>query len=185
MNYTNIILIAIALSLDAVAVAAANGAKHHKMSLLQAVRIAAFFGFFQFFMPIIGWIMGTGITRYISNFDHWVAFSLLALLGIKMIFESFKESDDRALDIHGLKMLLLLSIATSIDALVVGLTFALLSVNLIISSVLIGVITFLLSLSGIYAGKKFGKKFGRRSEIIGGLVLVSIGVKILTSHLLT
>jgi putative Mn2+ efflux pump MntP len=184
MDYINIVLIAISLSLDAVAVAAANGAKHHKMSFGQAFKIAVFFGLFQFIMPIVGWLMSASLASTISSIDHWVAFVLLFSLGLKMLFESQKDVEEKSIDIHSLKILFLLSVATSVDALVIGITFALLRTNIITSSIVIGVITTILSLGAIYAGKKFGETWGKRSEVLGGLVLIFLGVKILISHLL-
>lgn len=166
------------------AVAAANGAHHHKMHFTKALRIAFFFGFFQFLMPLIGWIMGFGLEKFISTIDHWIAFILLAILGIKMIIESLKPVEERKIDIHSLKILIFLSIATSIDALIVGITFALLPVNIWFATAIIGVTTFLLSLISIYIGKKCGETWGKKAEIIGGLILILIGSKILLSHVL-
>jgi putative Mn2+ efflux pump MntP len=184
MELVNILLIAIALSLDAVAVAAANGAKHHKMSFGQAFKISLFFGVFQFLMPIAGWFMGVGLAIKISFIDHWVAFILLFILGLKMLIESQKDVEEKSIDIHSFKILFLLSVATSVDALVVGVTFALLHMNIITSSIVIGVVTTSLSLGAVYAGKKFGERWGKRSEVLGGLALIFLGVKILISHLI-
>lgn len=185
MSLLNILLIAVALSFDAMLVAAANGAAHHKMSFSKAFKIAFFFGFFQLFMPIIGWLIGSGFGRFIAEFDHWIAFALLAGLGIKMIAESFGEVEEKKIDINSWKVLLLLSVATSIDALVVGITFAVIPVNIWFTVAIIGVVTFFLSFFSIYIGKKGGKFFGNKAEIIGGLLLIGIGFKILLSHLLS
>lgn len=183
MTVLSIFLVAIALSLDAAAVAAANGAHHHKMSFAKAIKISFFFGFFQLFMPVVGWVMGTGIEKVISKFGHWVAFLLLGILGIKMILESFKSVDEKTIDIHNFKILLLLSVATSIDALVVGTTFALMPVNIWLAVTIIGLVTFVFSLAAVYIGKKFGERWGRKAEFVGGLILIAIGSKILIEHI--
>lgn len=183
MTLLSIFIIAIALSFDAMAVAAANGAHHHNMSLEKAIKIAFFFGIFQLFMPMIGWSIGLGLEQIVSKYDHWVAFFLLIILGIKMILESLKPVDEREIDIHSYKILLLLSVATSVDALVVGMTFAFLPVNIGLAVSVIGLATFTLSLLSIYIGKKCGECWGKKAEIFGGLLLIMIGIKILISHL--
>jgi len=184
MHLINILFIAIALSFDAMAVGAANGAHYHHMSLLRALRISFFFGFFQLFMPLVGWLIGSGFQQYITKYDHWVAFLLLGILGFKMIFESFKKVGEEKIDIHNWKILFLLSVATSVDALVVGMSFAFLTINVGLAVTIIGITTFILTLMSIYLGKKFGECWGKKSEIIGGLILILIGLKILLSHLL-
>ncbi|MFA6296766.1 MAG: manganese efflux pump MntP family protein [Patescibacteria group bacterium] len=184
MSLINIFFIAIALSFDAMAVAAANGAHHHQMGAKKALRIAFFFGFFQFLMPLIGYILGIGLVQFISGIDHWIAFILLTILGVRMLIESFKKEEEKKIDIHSLKILLTQSIATSIDALIIGVTIALLPVNIWLSVSIIGITTFTLSLISIYIGKKSGEKWGKKAEIIGGLVLIGIGLKILLGHLL-
>ncbi|MDD3887706.1 MAG: manganese efflux pump MntP family protein [Patescibacteria group bacterium] len=184
MSLLNILFIAIALSFDAMAVAAANGAHHHQMGAKKALKIAFYFGFFQFLMPLIGYILGFGLIQFISGVDHWIAFFLLVILGIKMLVESFKKEEEKKIDIHSFKILLTQSIATSIDALIIGVTLALLPVNIWLSVSIIGLTTFILSLISIYIGKKCGEKWGKKAEIIGGLVLISIGLKILLEHIL-
>lgn len=183
MSYLQIILLSIALAMDAMAVAAANGAHHHKMSFFKALYIAGFFGFFQFFMPLVGWFLGQGVQNIFMQLDHWVAFVLLGGIGTRMIVESFKTVKERNIDVKNLYILLLLSVATSIDALVVGISFAFVDVHIIASSLLIGLITFMLSLASIYIGKKLGEVWGKKSEVIGGIVLICIGLKILFTHL--
>lgn len=173
-----------ALSFDGMAVAAANGAHHHQMSFLKAIRIAFFFSFFHLLMPLIGLVAGIGLQQIISGFDHWIAFILLVIIGINMILESFKKEDEKKIDIHSIKILLMLSVATSIDALVVGITFALLPVNIRLAVGIIGITTFALSLASIYIGKKCGECFGKQAEILGGIILIIIGLKILISHLM-
>lgn len=184
MSILNILLIAIALSLDAAAVSAANGARHHQMSFLKAVKIAFFFGFFQLFMPLVGWMFGSGLEQLIAGLDHWVAFVLLGILGIKMFLESLKPVEEKQIDIHSWKILLLLSVATSIDALVVGISFAFISMNIWFAVLMIGVVTFALSLISIYIGKKCGERWGKKAEMLGGIILFGIGLKILLTHLL-
>jgi len=184
MTFFSILFIAIALSFDAMAVSAANGAHHHHMSFAKAFRIALFFGVFHFLMPLIGWVLGVGLQQIISNFDHWIAFSLLCGVGIKMILESLKPVEEKEIDINNLKILLLLSVAISIDALVVGMTFALLPVNVWLSATVISLTAFVSSLTSIYIGKKCGERWGKKAEIIGGLILIIIGAKILISHLI-
>ncbi|MFA5021551.1 MAG: manganese efflux pump MntP family protein [Patescibacteria group bacterium] len=184
MSIFNILLIAFSLSFDAVAVAMANGAKHIKMPLAKALKIAFFFGLFQFLMPIIGWFIGVNLLALISGIDHWVAFLLLAGIGVKMLFESFKPVEERQIDIHGWNILILLSIATSVDALAIGITFAILPVNIWLAVTLIGLVTFIMSILAIYIGKRCGEIWGKKSEIVGGLILIAIGFKILLSHIL-
>jgi len=186
MSLLSIFFIAISLSLDAFAVAVTAGATHRKMAFWQGIKIAVFFGFFQFVMPIIGWTVGFGLRGLIMSIDHWIAFGLLFLVGIKMLIEAFRpeKNEDEERCVHKTFVLFFLAIATSIDALVVGVSFAFLRVALIFSSLLIGLVTFLISLSGVYIGKRFGHLFENKVEIVGGLVLIAIGVKILLSHLI-
>jgi putative Mn2+ efflux pump MntP len=184
MTFFNIFLIAVALSFDAMAVSAVSGARYHNMPVKKALRIALFFGFFQLLMPLIGWGIGLGLEKIITKYDHWVAFLLLFGIGLKMIFESFKSKEEKNKDINNLKILFLLAIATSIDALVVGMTFGLIPVNIWFAVLVIGITTFLLSLISVYIGKKCGETWSQKAEIIGGLILVGIGVNILINHLI-
>jgi putative Mn2+ efflux pump MntP len=184
MTLFSILLIAIALSFDAMAVSAANGAHDNKMSFTCAFRVAFFFGIFHFVMPLIGWLIGTNFKQVISSFDHIIAFLLLSVLGLKMILESFKSAKEKNFNIKSLKIILLMSLAISIDALVVGMTFALLPVNIWLAISIIGATAFSLSLGSVYIGKVFGKQWGNKAEIIGGLILIVIGIKILIDHLL-
>lgn len=180
MTFLDIFFIAVALAFDAMAVAAANGAYHHRMKFKKAFLIAFFFGLFQFFMPVLGWLLGTSIDAYVYQIGEGIAFVLLATLGIRMIIESFKEQEQKEVDIHSMKLLLILAFATSIDALVVGLTFVDYTWQTIwLPTGIIGLVTFALSLGAIYAGKKFGKSWGTKAEVVGGLVLILIGVKML------
>jgi putative Mn2+ efflux pump MntP len=148
--------------------------------------IGLFFGAFQAGMPLIGWLLGKQFERYIVSVDHWIAFGLLAFLGIRMIIEAVKEDDEdesENSDKLDLKELTLLAVATSIDALAVGITFAFLKVNILLSVSVIGVTTFTLSVIGVIIGSKFGSKFKSKAEIAGGIILVAIGAKILLEHL--
>lgn len=184
MTFISIFFLAFALSFDAIAVAMANGAHNHRLSFIKAFRIALIFGIFHFSMPLIGYVIGSGLQKLISGFDHWIAFSLLTVVGVKMILDSFKPVKEREFDINNLKILLLVSLAISIDALVVGMTLALLPVNIWLAITIIGVTAFSLTLISIYIGKIFGKQWGKKAEIVGGLILVIIGIKILLDHLL-
>ncbi|MFA5842424.1 MAG: manganese efflux pump MntP family protein [Candidatus Gracilibacteria bacterium] len=184
MSLLNLFLIAIALSFDAIAVSAAAGAHDHRMSFPNAFRLAFLFGLFQWGMPLLGWLIGTQLEKFISNFDHWIAFFLLAAIGGKMIHESFNKTPEKKTDLNSWKILLILAIATSIDAMATGLTFAFIQVPIYTATLIIGLTTFTLSLSAVYLGKKCGEHWGKKTEIIGGLILIAIGLKILLSHLL-
>ncbi|OGH88435.1 MAG: hypothetical protein A3J93_04195 [Candidatus Magasanikbacteria bacterium RIFOXYC2_FULL_42_28] len=184
MSILNIILIAVTLSLDAMAVSAANSARYPRMSFLRACRVAFFFGLFQALMPIIGWMMGTGLEKIASTFGPWIAFILLVILGSKMILESQKPKGEKEVDLDNWKVLILLSFATSVDALVVGVSLALVSVNIWLGSSLIGLITFGLCLSSVYVGINIGRRWGKHAELIGGIILIAIGVKILLEFLI-
>ncbi len=186
-NILEYVLIGIGLSMDAFAVAITSGASM-KFCYRYAFRIAFFFGFFQAIMPLIGWLAGIGFTTFISGIDHWIAFGLLSFIGGKMIYGSLKtnkkEKEDKEKDCVKFTNLLLLSIATSIDALAVGVTFSMLQVSIIIPILIIGVITFILSFLGVLIGNKSPKHwFEDKIEIIGGIILIGIGIKILVQHL--
>jgi len=158
----------------------------HGVNYRQGVLIAFAFGFFQFLMPVLGWALGVSFEQYITNIDHWVAFVLLCYLGIKMIWDSNKKDGDASFEDAAkldMKELLMMAIATSIDALAVGITFAFLSVNIWYASTIIGIITFAISFAGVLIGNKFGTRFQKGAQILGGSVLILIGVKILLEHL--
>lgn len=182
-----IIGIGIGLSMDAFAVAIAASIALGKLSGRQMFRLSFHFGLFQAFMPIIGWFAGRGVGAWIVQWDHWVAFILLLGIGAKAIYEALSTNDDEEDEAsdptRGLK-LVGLSTATSIDALAVGLSFALLDVNLVFPCICIGLITGSLTLVGMRMGSRLGLRFGSRVEIIGGLVLIGIGLKILIEHLI-
>ena len=184
MSLLTVIAIAVGLGMDAFAVSIAVGARM-KLSFRPVFRLAFHFGLFQFMMPVIGWLVGAQVSKLISAYDHWVAFILLAFIGSKMIYESFKEKEDRALisDPTRKWQLVILSVATSIDALSVGFSLALLNVEIIYISIIIGVVAAAMTTVGMAFGRMLGLKFGRCMEFIGGLILIGIGIKILIEHL--
>ena len=179
-----ILLIALGLAMDSFSVSIANGLATKTFKISKALTIALFFGLFQGLMPIFGWLAGEYIADYISAFDHWVAFALLTIIGVKMIYESIRNKPAKFLRAYTLKVILVLSIATSIDALAVGLSFSFLDISIFFPAIIIGVITFLLSFFGVYVGGRFGKVLKNRIEILGGLILIVIGLKILLEHVL-
>jgi putative Mn2+ efflux pump MntP len=185
MSGFTVVSIAFGLAMDAFAVSVTSGFTIKKLHIRHALRIAAFFGAFQALMPLVGWLAGLGFRDLISGIDHWVAFGLLGFIGLKMIYESTRMGpDDRTTDPLNIIVLLMLSVATSMDALAVGLSLSLLNVSIISPAVIIGVITFALSFLGVYVGDRFGHFFERKIEAAGGLVLIGIGAKILLEHLL-
>jgi putative Mn2+ efflux pump MntP len=174
-----------ALAMDAFAVSISLGISILNVTKRQALKVSFMFGFFQFIMPIAGYLLASLFSKYIQAFDHWIAFSLLIYLGVNMIVESFnKDSFNKNLkDPTKGKNIFLLSIATSIDAMAIGVAFAVLKKSIIITSISTGIITSLLSLFGIKCGCFFGKKFGKIMEVFGGFILIFIGSKILIEHL--
>lgn len=184
MEIITIVLVALALSMDAFAVAVGKGLNMKKVDIKWALIIAAFFGIFQALMPVLGWVLGSQFEKYISSCDHWIAFSLLAFMGGKMIYESRnKDCCEEAEDKRSYKELLILAIATSIDALAAGISFAITKIDIILSTILIGIITFTLSFLGVFIGNKFGCKYKSTAELCGGIILILIGIKILIEHL--
>lgn len=183
MGVLELFLIAVGLSMDAFAVAVCKGLSMSRMRWRQAAAIAFSFGFFQALMPVIGWLLGLQFEAYITSIDHWIAFALLGLIGGKMIWDSFHEEDEVFQDRFSWKELLLLSVATSIDAMAVGITFAFLQVQIIASAAIIGCTTCILSLIGVCVGQKFGGRFKNKATLAGGVILCLIGTKILLEHL--
>ncbi len=185
MGFIEIVLIAIGLAMDAFAVSFAAGSLEQVRGRRAAFRLSFHFGLFQFFMPVIGWYAGVTVVSYIEAIDHWVAFGLLAYVGGRMIISgidkttrSFRGDPSRG------STLIILSLATSIDALAVGLSLAMIQVSIWYPCVVIGIVTAGLSLVGIQMGDRLGKTFCKRMEVVGGIILVFIGTKILLSHLL-
>ena len=177
------LLIAVALAMDSFSVAIANGLATKTFKTAKALKIASFFGFFQAIMPIIGWYAGVHILDLISSFDHWVAFFLLTVIGSKMIYESTRNESEKLVNSLSIKILLILSVATSIDALAVGLSISVLNVSIMNLVIVTGVVTFLLSFFGVYIGGKFGCILKNRVEALGGIILLVIGLRILLEHL--
>jgi len=178
--------VAVALAMDAFAVAVASGSSCKDLTVRHAVRMALFFGGFQAFMPLLGALAGLTIRRYIQTYDHWVAFALLCGVGVKMIYESFKvKTVGNGFNPASVPVLLGLSVATSIDALAVGVTLSLLVSDIILAAAVIGAVTFVLSYAGTVIGKKLGHFFENRIETLGGVVLIVLGMKILLTHILS
>jgi len=186
MDFLSVFLIAIGLSADCFAVALGGSIAMRTVSGLQVFRTSLAFGLFQVLMPALGWLAGRTVVELIADYDHWVAFILLALIGSKMIWESFRSRDRRteSADITKGIPLLTLSVATSIDALAVGLTFAFLEVNIVVAVLTIGLVAFVATTIGFLLGRKVSNLIGRRAEAIGGVVLIGIGLRILLTHIL-
>lgn len=178
-----IFLISFSLAMDAFSVSIAGGMKSQTAKVTHAVKVAAFFGIFQAIMPIAGWLIAEVMKGFITAIDHWVAFILLGIIGIKMIQEALSNNKEEKKDILNTNTLLMLSIATSIDALIVGVTLSLLKIPFLISISTIGIVTFILSFLGFLFGKQIGVFFGKKAEILGGAALIAIGLKILIEHL--
>lgn len=183
MSILEILLLGIGLSMDAFAVSICKGLSAKRLQTRHYLIIGAWFGGFQALMPTIGFFLGSTFEQYITAFDHWVAFVLLSAIGAGMIKESLSKEESNGNDSFSFKTMLLLALATSIDALAVGITFAFLQVNMYIALPLIGGVTFLLSFAGVKLGHAFGAKYKSKAECLGGLVLILIGLKILLEHL--
>lgn len=185
--FIEFLLIGIGLSMDAFAVSICKGLAMRKVNKKQALVIGLFFGGFQALMPFIGWALGIQFQSYITNIDHWIAFVLLVFIGGKMIVEAVKPEEEEAVEVMDppldIKEMFLLAIATSIDALAVGVTFAFLDYPIVEAISIIGVTTFVISVGGVYVGNFFGSRYKSKAELAGGLILVLLGVKILLEHL--
>jgi len=186
LSFPFILGLGVALAMDCFAVTLGMACGSRGLTLKQAVRMAAYFGGFQFVMPVIGWFAGDRLLRIIEHFDHWVAFGLLALIGGRMIWESFEMSEEdkacRPDQTQG-KRLFILALATSIDALAVGLSLGVVRTGILFPAAIIGVTSFVLTLAGAKLGPVVGRLVGKRAELAGGLILIGIGVKILIEHL--
>lgn len=186
MGIVELLLIGVGLSMDAFAVSICKGLNMKKVNKVHCVIIALFFGGFQALMPLIGWVLGKQFETYITSVDHWIAFILLALIGGNMVKESREKEEEEVCQCESklnIKELFLLAIATSIDALAVGITFAFLKVNIIPAIAIIGVTTFAISAVGVFVGNIFGSKYKSKAELAGGIILILIGLKILLEHL--
>lgn len=183
MGTIELILTSISLSIDAFAVSICKGLSNNKFNIKNSLIIGTYFGLFQGIMPLIGYLIGTTFTDIIISIDHYIAFILLGIIGINMVKEGLSKNIEIINDKIDFKTMIALAIATSIDALAVGITFAFLKVNVITTIILITIITFIMSILGYKLGNKVGSKYQKKSQIIGGIILIIIGTKILLEHL--
>lgn len=183
MSVIELLALALGLSMDAFAVSICKGLSVPKLQAKHCLICGAYFGGFQALMPLIGWALGIRFQSMITNIDHWIAFVLLAVIGANMIKESFSKEEECPDASFGFKTMLTLAVATSIDALAVGVTFAFLDVSIVPAVLLIGATTFVCSAVGVKIGNVFGNRFQSKAEFLGGLVLIAIGLKILIEHL--
>jgi putative Mn2+ efflux pump MntP len=177
------LLIAFSLAMDAFSVSITHGLANQSVKLTTALTLGVSFGSFQAIMPILGWLAGVSIIDVISAFDHWIAFGLLCVVGGRMIYEATKKGSDRLITSLSIGTLLLLSVATSIDALAVGMSLSFLNVAILTPSLVIGVVTFSLSCVGVYLGNRFGRFLGNKVEVLGGILLLAIGLRVLIEHM--
>lgn len=183
MGILEIVLIGLGLAMDALAVSICKGLSMKKMNWKNAIIIAVYFGIFQALMPVIGYFLGATFSNIVENVDHWITFVLLSAIGGNMIKESFDKESKNQNDKVDFKTMIILALATSIDALAVGVTFAFLKTNIVLAVFIVGIITFSLSLIGVKIGNRFGDKFKNKAEIAGGIILIIIGLKTLLEHL--
>lgn len=181
MGVIELFMVAVGLSMDAFAISICKGLTLRKMEWDKSLITGIYFGFFQAMMPLIGYVLGIQFSQSITNFDHWIAFILLSYIGINMIKES--KEDETQNQSFGFKTMIPLAIASSIDALAVGITFAFLNVNIINAVIFIGITTFIFSFFGVKIGNVFGSKYKSKAELCGGIILILMGVKILIEHL--
>ena len=183
MSWIELFLIGVGLSMDAFAVAICKGLGMARLRWRQGIVIGVFFGGFQAAMPLIGWALGRQFERYITSVDHWIAFILLGYIGGKMIWDAFHSEEEACSVSFDLRELTMLAVATSIDALAVGITFAFLQVDILPAVGLIGLTTFVISLGGVWIGHRFGSRYKSKATLAGGVILCLIGLKILLEHL--
>lgn len=183
MGVLELLVLSVGLAMDAFAVSVCKGISMKKMNWKKAIIIGLYFGGFQALMPTIGYFLGAAFQSLITSIDHWIAFILLGIIGGGMIKESFGDDEENRNDDVSFKTMIVLAIATSIDALAIGITFAFLNVNLVLAISLIGIITFILSVFGTKIGNRFGDKYEKKAEFLGGVILVLLGIKILLEHL--
>ncbi|MDV2480619.1 manganese efflux pump [Methanoculleus sp. Wushi-C6] len=182
MDFATTLLVAVGLAMDALAVSISGGAAIREGRVRWALVIGALFGGFQMGMPVLGWLGGTGLASFTEAYAPWIAFLLLALIGGKMIVEAVRGDGESVRFENGAAVLLLLAVATSIDALAVGATFAFLETPILVPAVTIGVVTFAISAAGVLIGSSFGGLLGRKAGIFGGIILIGIGLRILVEH---
>lgn len=183
MDIASLLLLAVALAMDAFSVSVTDGLVVKNFKIADAVKIGFFFGAFQFIMPCIGNFLASFAAKYIESFDHWIAFALLVFLGVRMIWEAIRGEEDIPQNPLKISTLFLMAIATSIDALAAGVSLAAVSAPIIFSSAVIGIVAFAFSFAGMFIGRKFGDILGNKAEIIGGIILILIGTKTLLEHL--
>ena len=183
MSFLDLILIAFGVAMDEFALSISKGLSMKEINYKNVIIVGVYFGIFQAIMPLIGYMLGNNFEKFITSIDHWIAFILLAIIGFNMIKDCLKNEEKAVNEKFDFKTMLPLSIATSIDALAIGVTFAFLRINIIISVLLIGILTALTSMIGVLIGKKFGDKLEKKAQITGGFILIVIGSKILLQHL--
>lgn len=183
MGIISLLFLAVALAMDAFSVSVTDGLVVSNFKITDAIKIGLFFGVFQFIMPCIGNFLASFAASYIESFDHWIAFVLLAFLGIRMIWEAIRGENEIPQNPLKFSTLFLMAIATSIDALAAGVSLAAISAPIIFSSAVIGIVAFIFSFAGMYIGRKFGDILGSKAEIVGGIILILIGTKTLLEHL--
>ena len=183
MGFLELLLLAVGLSMDAFAVSVCKGLAMDRATLGRAAVVGLWFGGFQGAMPLLGWLLGSRFSAYITAVDHWIAFALLTILGINMLREAKSGESETADGSLSFRVMLAMAVATSIDALAVGITFAFLDVDVLSAVTFIGVVTFLLSAVGVKVGSLFGTRFQAKAEALGGIILILLGAKILIEHL--
>ena len=183
MDILSLVLVAVGLAMDAFAVSICKGLAMKRPGIRSIIVIGVWFGFFQALMPVIGYYLGASFYDYIADYDHWIAFILLAAIGLNMIREALSDEEEGVDGDTGFRTMLVLAIATSIDALAVGISLAMTGDDIVISAVLIGAVTFLISAFGVKIGSLFGDRFGKKAELVGGVILIVIGLRILLEHL--
>lgn len=183
MDPLSVLLMAVGLAMDAFAVAICKGLAMKRPGIRQILIVGIWFGVFQALMPVIGYYLGSSFYSYIEDYDHWIAFILLALIGVNMIREAISDEEEGVDASTGFRTMLVLAVATSIDALAVGISLAMTGDDIMTSAVVIGVVTFLISASGVKIGSLFGDRFGKKAELVGGVILILIGLRVLLDHL--
>ncbi|NLC67806.1 MAG: manganese efflux pump [Clostridiaceae bacterium] len=190
MNFLEIFLTAVGLSMDAFAVSVANGATRRIPGIPAMLKICGAFGLFQAVMPLLGWLAGANFEKYVSSFAHWIVFGILSFIGVKIISDAIKKNDDETCipenarkSVLSNKMLFTLAVATSIDAFSVGVSFAFIKVQIVQATILIGMVTFIICLGGVEIGRRCLVMFKRRAEILGGVILIVIGLKVLIERI--